>query len=162
LEALAAVSLVRHHIPKLRVRFVNITSLSVLGMGSALCRVMRHDFDHYFTKEQPVIINFHGYPQTIKQVLFDYATDSRRFVIHGYEEAGSTTTPFDMMVRNRVDRFHLSMDAFKKAAELEVITEAEADTLITQFQTKLDEHRAYVVQYGDDPSEITNWVWQQR
>lgn len=162
LEALAAVSLVRKHIPKLRVRFVNITSLSALGIGNSQCRVLRHDFDHYFTKEQPVIINFHGYPQTIKQVLFDYTTNSRRFTVHGYEEAGSTTTPFDMMVRNRVDRFHLAMEAFAKAAELEVISTADAQELIAQFQEKLAEHRAYVIKYGDDPAEITNWVWEQR
>ena len=146
----------------MRLRFVNITSLSALGIGNSQCRVMRHDFDTFFTKEQPVIINFHGYPQTIKQVLFDYTTNSRRFTVHGYEEAGSTTTPFDMMVRNRVDRFHLAMEAFAKAEELEIISTKEAQELIAQFQEKLAEHRAYVIKYGDDPVEITNWVWEQR
>ncbi|MEY3784318.1 MAG: hypothetical protein RLZZ230_640, partial [Candidatus Parcubacteria bacterium] len=73
LEALAAVSLVRQKIPNFRMRFVNITSLSALGIGNSQCRVLRHDFAHYFTEDKPVVVNFHGYPQTIKQVLFDYA-----------------------------------------------------------------------------------------
>lgn len=162
LEALAAMSLVRKYAPAVRMRFVNITSLSVLGIGNSQCRVLRHDFEHYFTEDKPVIVNFHGYPQTIKQVLFDYVDDTRRFVIHGYEESGSTTTPFDMMVRNRVDRFHLAMEAFAKAAEQGVIAETEAQELIASFQERLAEHRAYVVEHGEDIAEITNWVWEQR
>lgn len=162
LEALAAMSLVRQHVPGLRMRFVNITSLSALGIGNSQCRVLRHEFTHYFTHEQPVIVNFHGYPQTIKQVLFDYEQHPQRFTIHGYEESGSTTTPFDMMVRNRVDRFHLAMEAFAHAATQGVITEAEAQEHIASFQERLAEHRAYAIEYGDDPEEITNWVWEQR
>jgi len=162
LEALAAISLVRQTIPAMRLRFVNITSLSALGIGNSECRVLRHDFKYYFTEDKPVIVNFHGYPQTIKQVLFDYAQDPQRFTIHGYEEAGSTTTPFDMMVRNKVDRYHLAMEAFAKAAQQGVITETEAQELISQFQEKLADHRAYAIEHGEDPEEITNWVWEQR
>jgi xylulose-5-phosphate/fructose-6-phosphate phosphoketolase len=162
LEALAAISLLRKHVPNLRTRFVNITSLSGLGMGHSACRVLRHDFDHYYTEKQPVIINFHGYPQTIKQVLFDYEVDAQRFSIHGYEETGSTTTPFDMMVRNRVDRFHLAMEAVAKAAALGCVKEDEAQKIIAGFQEELATHRAYAIKHGDDPVEITNWVWEQR
>jgi len=162
LEALAAVSLVRKVIPELRIRFVNITSLSALGMGNSQCRVLRHNFEDYFTVDKPVILNFHGYPQTMKQVLFDYAVDARRFSIHGYEESGSTTTPFDMMVRNRVDRFHLAMEAIAKAAEMGVITNEVAQSHIADFQERLQAHRQYAIEYGDDPEEITNWVWESR
>jgi xylulose-5-phosphate/fructose-6-phosphate phosphoketolase len=160
LEVLAAMSLVRARIPKLKMRFVNVTSLSALGLGHSGCRVLRHDFEHYFTSDKPVIINFHGYPQTIKQVLFDYAVNARRFTIHGYEETGSTTTAFDMMVRNKVDRFHLAMEACANAAIAGVISATEAQLLMTEFQDKLAAHRAYVIQHGDDPTEITHWVWQ--
>lgn len=162
LEALAAMSLVRKYAPALRLRFVNITSLSALGMGNSQCRVLRHDFQHYFTEDKPVIVNFHGYPQTIKQILFDYVQHPKRFSIHGYEESGSTTTPFDMMVRNRVDRFHLAMEAFAMGVEQGVIPEVEAYELISSFQEKLNEHRLYVIEHGEDLSEITNWVWEQR
>ena len=162
LEVLAAISLVRQNAPAIKMRFINITSLSALGIGNSDCRVLRHDFNYYFTDDKPVIVNFHGYPQTIKQVLFDYGATPERFTIHGYEESGSTTTPFDMMVRNRVDRYHLAMEAFAKAAEQGVISEGEAQGLIAKFQEKLSSHRAYVIEKGEDLEEVTNWVWEQR
>jgi xylulose-5-phosphate/fructose-6-phosphate phosphoketolase len=162
LETLAAISLVRQHVPQLRMRFVNISSMSALGIGNSNCRVLRHSFDHYFTSDKPVVINFHGYPQTLKQVLFDYTQDPQRFSVHGYEESGSTTTPFDMMVRNRVDRYHLAMEGFAKAAEQGVIPETEAQALISDFQEKLSAHRSYVLEHGEDLEEITSWVWHQR
>ncbi|MCA9354814.1 MAG: phosphoketolase family protein, partial [Candidatus Kaiserbacteria bacterium] len=146
----------------IKMRFVNITSLSALGIGNTQCRVLRHEFTDYFTEDKPVIVNFHGYPQTIKQILFDYARHPERFTVHGYVETGSTTTPFDMMVRNKVDRFHLAMEAFAKAAEQGVIGDEEAQRLISGFQEKLAEHRAYVLEHGEDIAEITNWVWEQR
>ncbi len=162
LEALAAISHVRRDAPQIKLRFVNITSLSALGIGNAACRVLRHDFEHYFTADRPVIINFHGYPQTMKQVLFDYGGGAERFHIHGYEETGSTTTAFDMMVRNRVDRFHLALSAFARAREVGVITATEHDRLEALYREKLSTHRAYIMEHGDDPEEITNWSWHER
>lgn len=161
LEALAAMSIVRQHVPKARLRFVNITSLSALGIGHSSCRVLRHDFVYYFTENQPVIINFHGYPQTIKQVLFDYAMHPERFSIHGYEESGSTTTAFDMMVRNRVDRFSLAIEAISKLADGGVLKHAEAEVITKTLQQVLTDHKAYIMEHGDDPEEIKNWTWQQ-
>lgn len=96
----------------------------------------------------------------MKQILFDYAVNPRRFSIHGYEETGSTTTPFDMMVRNRVDRFHLAMEAYAHAATQGVLSEVRAQELIAECQAKLATHRAYAIEHGDDPEEITNWTWQ--
>ncbi len=162
LEVLAAISLIRKYVPNMRMRFVNIVSISALGIGDSQCRVLRHDFDYYFTNDKPVIVNFHGYPQTIKQVLFDYTEDTKRFTIHGYIESGSTTTPFDMMVRNRIDRFHLAMEAFTIAAKEGLLKESEAHNLIMSFQSKLAEHKDYVIKYGDDMEEIKKWVWEQR
>jgi xylulose-5-phosphate/fructose-6-phosphate phosphoketolase len=162
LEAMAAMSLVRKHAPALRMRFVNVTSLSALGIGNTENRLLKHDFFKYFTEDKPIIFNFHGYPQTIKQILFDYARHPQRFSVHGYEESGSTTTPFDMMVRNRVDRYHLAMEAFARASELNVIPEAEAQELIAQFQEKIATHRRYVIENGEDLPEITSWVWERR
>lgn len=162
LETLAAISLLRHYVPKLRMRFVNITSLGGLGLGHSSCRVLNHDFEYYYTKDKPVIINFHGYPQTIKQVLFDYAVDARRFSVHGYEETGSTTTPFDMMVRNHVDRFHLAMAGVERAIDAKVVTPAKGKKIISELEAELERCRAYAIETGDDPVEITNWVWESR
>lgn len=161
-EALAAVSIIRQELPELRVRFVNITSLSALGMGNSGCRVMAHNFSEYFTEDKPIIVNFHGYPQTMKQVLFDYGCDSDRVSIHGYEEVGSTTTAFDMMVRNHVDRYHLAMQAFAFAEKTGVIDEDTLLRLTSLLQEKLDKHYEYIMENGDDPIEITNWVWHSR
>lgn len=160
LEALAAISLVRQAVPEAKLRFINITSLSALGIGHTQCRVLRHDFFDYFTADKPVIINFHGYPQTMKQVLFDYVVDAHRFYVHGYEESGSTTTPFDMMVRNRVDRFHLAIEAIEQLAEMGLITKPQATKLAEEFNSKLAIHHEYAIANGDDPDEIKNWIWQ--
>lgn len=162
LEALAAMSIVRSRVPEAQLRFVNVTSLSALGIGNTACRVLPHDFDYYFTKEQPVIFNFHGYPQTIKQILFDYAERPGRFSIHGYEESGSTTTPFDMMVRNRVDRYHLAKEALTRLQELGVLSVATLTAHLAEIDALLAEHRHYIMETGDDPEHIKNWIWQSR
>ena len=161
-ETLAAVDIVKKEIPNMRLRFVNITSLSALGMGNTGCQVLAHDIDYYFTDDKPVLINFHGYPQTIKQILFDYGCNSGRFEVHGYEEEGSTTTPFDMMVRNKTDRYNLAMRAFIAAEEQGLIKAETLETLTAQFNEKLSNHSDYIIKHGEDPEEIRNWVWHQR
>ena len=161
-ETLAAITLIRSEIPKMRMRFVNIASLSALGIGDSGCRVLRHDIDYYFTSEKPVLINFHGYPQTVKQVLFDYGCSSDRFEVRGYEEHGSTTTPFDMQVRNRTDRYHLALEAFRVAEAEGVITIKKRDALVAKYEKMLADHRAYIMEHGADPEEITNWSWTPR
>ena len=161
-EVLAAISILRQELPDLRLRFVSVTSLSALGIGNSGCRVLPHSFDDYFTADKPIIINFHGYPQTIKQVLFDYGCNAERVHVHGYEESGSTTTAFDMMIRNRVDRFHLAMEAIALASKAGVVNEELAKKLISTLQDKLTAHRDYIFENGDDPEEITNWIWKSR
>ncbi|MFN3693124.1 MAG: phosphoketolase family protein [Candidatus Paceibacteria bacterium] len=161
-ETLAAISIVRREIPAFRMRYVNINALSGGGLGNSKHLVLRHEFEDYFTEDKPVRINFHGYPQTIKQILFDYGGDATRFTVHGYEESGSTTTAFDMMVRNHVDRYHLAMEAFAIAEHARVITAQEAKQLRDVYQEKLESHRAYIIEHGDDPIEITNWTWHSR
>ncbi|MCU0678543.1 MAG: phosphoketolase family protein [Candidatus Pacebacteria bacterium] len=161
-ETLAAMSIVRSEIPAFRMRYVNISALSGGGLGNSEHLVLRHEFEDYFTEDKPVRINFHGYPQTIKQILFDYGGDSSRFTVHGYEESGSTTTAFDMMVRNHVDRYHLAMEAFAIAEHARVISAQDAKKLKDTYEAKLQEHRDYIIAHGDDPIEITNWTWQSR
>ena len=82
--------------------------------------------------------------------------------MYGYEESGSTTTAFDMMVRNRVDRFHLAMEAFSIAEDSGVITAQVAAELHSKYKARLAAHKAYIVEVGDDPIDITNWTWQSR
>lgn len=159
-ETLAAMQLIRKEVPAMRLRFVNLTSLSGSGLGHS-GMTLAHDLNHYFTADKQVHINFHGYPQTMKQILFDYGCTQDRYHIHGYEEHGSTTTPFDMMVRNNVDRYHFALAAFKVAREVGLISPDSERSLVGIYEEKLRAHRAWIAEYGDDPAEITNWVWQQ-
>jgi xylulose-5-phosphate/fructose-6-phosphate phosphoketolase len=161
-ETLAAITVIRQELPKMRLRFVNILALSALGIGSSNCRILSHDADYYFTNDKRVLINFHGYPQTIKQVLFDYGVSSTRFEVRGYEEHGSTTTPFDMQVRNRTDRYHLAIEAFRVAEEEGLITVKKRDALIKKFEKMLIDHRTYIMEHGADPVDITDWSWTSR
>ena len=158
-ETLAAIHLIREDIPGMRLRFVSITSLSAMGFGHSECRVLRHNIGYYFTNDKPVTINFHGYPQTIKQILFDYGYSTTRFTIHGYEEQGSTTTPFDMLVRNQTDRYHLALDAANVALAAKLVSTDEHEKLLEKYQQKLNDHRNYIVKNGIDPEEIENWKW---
>ena len=150
-EALAAIGIVKSETPEIKVRFVNVMELSVLGKSA--------DFAKYFTADKPVIFNFHGYPQTLKQFLFDYEKNEN-FCVHGYIENGSTTTPFDMQVRNETSRYHLAIDAFDKLAKWGFLEIGKAENLIKKYKQKLNEHREYIKINGIDPEEIENWKWE--
>lgn len=160
-EALASIDIVKKETPEVKIRFVNILALSAVGLGDMSCRVPFHDFEDFFTHDKPVIFNFHGYPQTLKQILFDYGNDKNRFSVHGYIEHGSTTTPFDMHVRNKTSRYHLALEIFEKMGERGVLINSEADKLKDKYQQKLTEHYAYILKNGVDPEEIENWTWQK-
>ncbi len=150
-ESLAAIDIVKREAPEIKVRFVNVMEFSALGKSA--------NFMKYFTADKPVIFNFHGYPQTLKQFLFDYEKNEN-FCVHGYIENGSTTTPFDMQVRNETSRYHLAIDAFAKMAERGFLETGKAENLIKKYQQKLEEHREYIKINGVDPEEIENWQWR--
>ncbi|MDP3004175.1 MAG: phosphoketolase family protein, partial [Candidatus Azambacteria bacterium] len=150
-EAMAAIDIVKREAPEIRVRFVNIMELSALNASL--------NFEKYFTADKPVIFNFHGYSQTLKQFLFDYSKDGR-FSVHGYIENGSTTTPFDMQVRNETSRYHLAIEAFVKMAEGGFLESEKAGGLVKKYKQKLDEHREFIKINGVDPEEIEKWQWK--
>lgn len=161
-ETLAAIEILYKEVPELRTRFVNISSLSALGMGHNGCRVLPHDINHYFTEDKPVLVNFHGYPQTLKQILFDYGCDAERFDVRGYLEEGSTTTPYDMMIRNKTDRWSLVLRGFEAAKDNGVIAEDRYNQLVALYQQHFVDHKTYILEHGDDPVEIRDWVWTGR
>ena len=161
-ECLAAIDIVKSETPEVKARFVNILSLSALGFGHDSCRVPLPDFENYFTNDKPVIFNFHGYPQTLKQILFDYEGDQNRFSVHGYEENGSTTTPFDMHIRNGTSRYDLAIEVFETMVEKKVLDRERANKAINVYKNKISEHGAYIRQYGVDPAEIQQWQWKRK
>lgn len=158
-EALAAIDLIKTEAPEIKARFVNILELTSFGVGNFTNR--EHDFDYYFTPDKPVIFNFHGYPETLKQILFNYQRNKARFSVHGYLESGSITTPFDMHVRNKTSRFHLATEAFAAMANAGVLDREKSVSLISKYQLKLKDHFEYIKQHGVDPEEIENWQWKR-
>ncbi len=158
-EALAALDIVKREAPEIKARFVNVMELSVLGFGNDECRVPVN-LNDYFTESRPVIFNFHGYPQVVKQALFEKGYDER-FSVHGYIENGSTTTPFDMQVRNETSRWHLAVEAFGLMAKNGVLGATKAEVLAVKYRAKLAEHDKYIREFGADMPEVENWQWKK-
>jgi xylulose-5-phosphate/fructose-6-phosphate phosphoketolase len=159
-EALAAIDIIKTETPTVKMRFVGITELTAIGSSNAEGKKPLN-FDQLFTHDKPVIFNFHGYPQTLKQVLFDSGEKSDRFSVHGYIESGSTTTPFDMHVRNKTSRYHLAIEAYEKLSKNKVVTSDLVNSIIAKYKLKLQEHREFIRKNGVDPEEIEQWQWKR-
>jgi len=159
-EALAAVQLLRQEAPEVKVRFINIVELSPNSIGHSKA-IIESEFEKYFTKDKPVIINFHGYPETLKQILFDYQNALGRISVHGYMESGSTTTPLDLHIRNKADRYNIFIEAIEKVSTNGVIGKDKARMLVEKYKQKIKDHKDYILKVGDDPEEILNWKWQK-
>jgi xylulose-5-phosphate/fructose-6-phosphate phosphoketolase len=155
LETLAAVTLLRQHIPTLRIRVVNVVDLMTLQPREDHPHGLSdHDFDALFTTDKPVIFAYHGYPTLIHKLTYRRHNHDN-FHVRGYKEEGTTTTPFDMVVLNELDRFHLMADVIDRLPQLGY-TAAYAK----QFtRDKLIEHKAYIRQYGEDMLEVREWRW---
>jgi xylulose-5-phosphate/fructose-6-phosphate phosphoketolase len=155
LETLAAVDYLRAHIPDLRIRVVNVVDLMKLQPPLEHPHGLTDmDFDSLFTASQPVIFAYHGYPWLIHRLTYR-RTNHANIHVRGYKEEGTTTTPFDMCVRNDVDRFHLAMDVIDRVPRLR----ERAAHVKQALRDKLVEHREYIEQRGDDMPEIRDWRW---
>ncbi len=160
LEVMAAVDLLRQEVPRWRVRVVNVTDLLVLGIPQKYPHGLDEGrFRRLFPLGCPVIFNFHGYTAAIKQLLWERLHNDR-FDVNGYREEGTTTTPFDMHVRNRTSRYHLVIQAAQKMAARYPTVAAEAEGLIVRYERKLADHRLFVREEGVDPPEIAGWRWR--
>jgi xylulose-5-phosphate/fructose-6-phosphate phosphoketolase len=155
LETLAAVDLLRQHFPQLKVRFVNVVDLMKLQPETEHPHGLNDkDFDSIFTPDKPVIFAYHGYPWLIHRLIYR-RTNHKNFHVRGYKEEGTTTTPFDMVVRNDMDRFHLVMDVIDRVPGLQYIGAHVKQML----RDKLVEHVHYISQYGDDLPDVRDWKW---
>jgi len=160
-EALAGLSLVREYFPGEKVRFVNVMELSALGVADPRSQTTQKDFDAYFTREKPVFVNYHGNPGDVKHLLFDSTNDTGRFTVRGYIEEGSTTSPFDMHVRNKTSRYHIVLWAAQQLLQQKKISPREAKRVEKSVLRILADHNAYIRAYGDDPEYIKNWRWNK-
>ena len=155
LETLAAVDILRTHLPDLRIRVVNVVDLMTLQPSSEHPHGLSGpEFDSIFTPDRPVIFAFHGYPWLIHRLTYK-RTNHDNFHVRGYREEGTTTTPFDMTVLNGLDRFHLAMDVVERVPRLRNL----ASHLQQHLRDKLVEHRLHVGRYGDDLPEVKDWQW---
>lgn len=157
-EAMAAVELIKKDAPEIRIRFVNIVRLQAACSCKDAFHPQLPDAERYFTVDKPVIVNFHGYPEAMK-AMFTEVKNPQRFSVYGYVEEGGTTTPFDMQVRNRTDRYHLAMQVYSKMVKEDVLDEKKAEKLQKKYQTLLDDHYRYIRKNGADPVEIEQWQW---
>ena len=160
-EVMAAVSLAKAEWPDARLRVVNVSSLTSCGFGRGATCVTQEEFNRQFTTDRPVICNFHGYPETLEAILFNYGANPHRFDIRGYIENGSTTTPFDMHVRNRTSRYHMVMAIFDRLAKLGRLPYEEAKHIIAKYQQKIDANTDYIKAHGVDMPEIDAWQWKR-
>ena len=156
LEVLAAVSLLREHLPDLKVRVVNVVDLMKLQPQSEHPHGLpEREFDGLFTEDRPVVFAYHGYPWLIHRLTYR-RTNHANLHVRGYKEEGSTTTPFDMVVRNDMDRFHLVQDVIDRVPGLRT----SHAYLRQRMAEKLVEHDEYIRAHGDDMPEVRNWRWR--
>ena len=155
LEVLAAVDILRRNLPDLKIRVVNVVDLMTLQPNTEHPHgISDKDFDTLFTPNKPVIFAYHGYPYLIHRLTYR-RTNHDNIHVRGFKEEGTTTTPFDMVVLNDLDRFHLVQDVIDRVPSLGY----RAAGLRQQMRDRLQEHTHYVRQYGEDMPEIRDWAW---
>ena len=156
LETIAAVQLLREHLPELKIRVINVVDLMTLQPQSEHPHGLSDaDFDSLFTKDKQIIFAFHGYPLLIHRLTYR-RTNHKNLHVRGYKEKGTTTTPFDMVVMNDLDRFHLAGDVIDRLPHL-----GSRGAYTKQYiRNKLLEHKTYIETHGEDMPEIRNWKWK--
>jgi xylulose-5-phosphate/fructose-6-phosphate phosphoketolase len=158
LETMAGISLLHEHCPEMRIRYVGINELNCLGFGdNKNTKLENIEITDYFTKDRDIVFNFHGYPEAIKQLVCGYEI-SMRMKILGYLEKGTTTTPFDMQVKNHTSRYHVAIEAIKAAAKVNTDVYWKQEELIGFFSAKIEDHKQYIIEHGDDMPDIQNWT----
>jgi xylulose-5-phosphate/fructose-6-phosphate phosphoketolase len=156
IETLAAVDLLRQYVPDLKVRVINVVDLMTLQPKEEHPHGLSNwEFDTLFTSDKPIIFAYHGYPSLIHRLTYR-RTNHENLHVRGYKEEGTTTTPFDMAVRNDLDRFHLVEDVIDRVPRLRHIAAYARQAA----RDKLIEHKQYIEKYGQDMPEIREWTWK--
>ena len=150
LEVMAATSILRKYLPNLKVRVVNIVDLMKLEANHPH-GLSDTEYNYIFTKNKPIVFAFHGYPNVIHELT--YKRVNQNMHVRGYIEEGTITTPFDMRVQNKIDRFHLILLA------IEYLPQFDTEDLRLYCESMLERHKVYIKEYGIDMEEITNWKW---
>lgn len=139
-ETLEAIKIAKQDMPEIRLRYVGINALSYRAIGTTNNKLPKERFDELFTTDKPILANFHGYPETLENILENY-TERRRLRVHGFNEEGSTTTPFEMLRRNAASRYDLAIDIAKVM---------KREDLVAKYTEELAKNHAHAIQYGED------------
>lgn len=155
LETVALASLIKEYLPEVKVRFINV--VDIMKLESNLIHphgLTDAEFDKLFTKNKPIIFNFHGYPKFIHELTS--SRTNKNIDVHGYQEEGTITTAFDMRVQNKIDRYNLFLSVLDKLG----LSEKRKD-LVEKMNKLLEKHKKYIAKYGVDMPEVTNWRWKK-
>lgn len=153
-EILAAITLVKKHFPNLKLRMINVVDLfRLIPKADHPHGLEQNKFDELFTIDKPIVFAFHGHPKVIHELIY-HRKRPERFHVGGYLEEGTTTTPFDMVVCNKIDRFHLAMKA------MEYLPNVESKQFVDHCNQTLEEHKNYIYKHGVDMPNIANWEWK--
>lgn len=156
LENVAAVSILKNYLPDIKIRFINVVDLMKLQPSSKHPHGLTDsEYNKLFTKDKPIIFNYHGYPSLIHELT--YLRENKNISVHGYIEEGTITTAFDMRVKNEIDRYHIVIDIIK---HLDIAKKDEGKRIIKLMEEKLKEHDAYIREYGIDMEEIRLFKWE--
>ncbi len=156
LENVAAVSILKNYLPDIKVRFINVVDLMKLQPSSKHPHGLTDsEYNKLFTKDKPIIFNYHGYPSLIHELT--YLRENKNISVHGYIEEGTITTAFDMRVKNEIDRYHIVIDIIK---HLDIAKKDEGKRIIKLMEEKLKEHNAYIREYGIDMEEVRLFKWE--
>lgn len=156
LENMAAVKIIREYLPDIKIRFVNVVDLMKLQPNTMHPHGLTNaEYNKLFTKDKPIIFNYHGYPTLIHE--FTYERENKNISVHGYLEEGTITTAFDMRVKNKIDRYNIVIDIIK---HLDISKTQEGKKIIKLMEEKLKYHDKYIKEYGIDTEEIRNFKWE--
>lgn len=155
MEALGAVKILRANLPKLKIRFINVVELmKLMSPERSKKGLTDKEFDEMFTVDKPIVVNYHGYPSLIQEFLWN--RHNKNISVHGYNEEGRISTPFDMKVQNEVDRFNVVLDILSKIKQTPKVKELQENML-----SMLDKQTKYIKKYGIDLPEIRDWKWEE-
>ena len=161
-EAMAAIKILKEVAPEIKTRFVSISELTGFGIGDNFnkCNIDKDEFDKIFTAGKEIIYAYHGYPEDIKQLIFNHPSASR-FHIRGYIEKGTTTTPFDMLVQNECSRYNLAIDAVNFTEIINPMLKKKGRDHLNYFRALLSKHEIFIAEHGYDMPEVTEFTLTQ-
>mgnify|MGYP002536016843 FL=1 len=156
LENIAAVSILRNYLPDIKIRFINVVDIMKLEPSTKHPHGLTNtEYNKLFTKDKPIIFNYHGYPTLIHELT--YERENKNISVHGYIEEGTITTAFDMRVKNEIDRYHIVIDIIN---HLDIAKTREGKKIIKLMEEKLKYHESYIREYGIDMEEVRLFKWE--